>query len=400
MKCRTGFQYNGRMLTLRKNLSCLLLILFLASVSTSSGQTTQPPLTNAEFERISLELSEDNGFFPTDNLVSNETSYLHVAPQIREITRAGQAYIGVGPEQNFTYIVHSRPSLVFVIDIRRDNLLHHLWLKELFLQSNDRAEYLSLLFGKPLGEQERPDQTADARVLLRFIEELPTDARFSEKTIRHLWKSTRDRYPRLTTERDWASFHRIAREFRTGGPQIAYEIPGRPELNFFPSWASLMVETDLEENLGNYLNHEESFQFLRTLQTENRLIPVVGNFAGGKALRGIGSTLKNRGLSVSVFYLSNVEFYLFRNATLENFLENVADLPLDSNSLLIRSYFNQLTGYRDPHPDAITGHLSVSLLQKMQRFVELGRQEPYRDYWDLVTRDYIPIPQVVTTADP
>ena len=56
-------------------------------------------------------LSEPAGYFDTDNLISNERSYLHVAPALRELARraAGGVYLGVGPDQNFSYIAHARP---------------------------------------------------------------------------------------------------------------------------------------------------------------------------------------------------------------------------------------------------------------------------------------------------
>src|SRR4030095_5831246 len=74
------------------------------------------------------ELSEPGGSFDTDNLSSNERSYLHILPALRQV-RGGGAYIGVGPDQNFSYIAAARPSIAFLIDVRRDNLLLHLLFK-------------------------------------------------------------------------------------------------------------------------------------------------------------------------------------------------------------------------------------------------------------------------------
>ena len=95
-------------------------------------------------------LSEPDGYFDTDNLISNERSYLEVLPELERRSVRGGAYIGVGPDQNFSYIAHIRPSVAFILDIRRDNLLLHLLFKALFQQSRTRVEYLALLFGRPV----------------------------------------------------------------------------------------------------------------------------------------------------------------------------------------------------------------------------------------------------------
>src|SRR5690606_36464432 len=60
------------------------------------------PLPDSTFARLIAELSEPGGYFDTDNLISNEASYLHVAQDLRELRGRGGAYIGVGPDQNFS----------------------------------------------------------------------------------------------------------------------------------------------------------------------------------------------------------------------------------------------------------------------------------------------------------
>ena len=65
-------------------------------------------------------------------------------------------YLGVGPEQNFTYIVALRPKLAFIVDIRRGNMNEHLLYKAFIELSADRADFLSRLFARP-----RPAGSAD-----------------------------------------------------------------------------------------------------------------------------------------------------------------------------------------------------------------------------------------------
>jgi len=119
---------------------CLTLLCVLAP----SGQ---PGKATAFATRVA-ELSEPEGAFDTDNLISNERSYLHVVPALRNGGVKGGAYIGVGPDQNFSYIAQVRPAIAFIVDIRRDNLLLQLLFKALFAEAPTRIDYVMLLFGR------------------------------------------------------------------------------------------------------------------------------------------------------------------------------------------------------------------------------------------------------------
>jgi hypothetical protein len=76
---------------------------------------------------------------------------------------------------------------------------------------------------------------------------------------------------------------------------------------FFPTFRGILLERELDGDLGNFLAREEDYRFVRELHLQNRIIPVVGDFAGPKALRPIRGYLKEKGYSVSAFYTSNVE---------------------------------------------------------------------------------------------
>lgn len=124
----------------------LLVLVLLASATGSGGQSLwrlrgQPDqgLPAAEFSRLFRDLSEEGGYFRSDNFTSNETSYLHVVDKLRELGATGGAYIGVGPEQNFTYIAKVRPRIAFIIDIRRQALIQHLMFKAIFHLASDRV---------------------------------------------------------------------------------------------------------------------------------------------------------------------------------------------------------------------------------------------------------------------
>jgi len=106
-------------------------------------------LTDQEFWKLSFDLSEPDGRFQSDNLLSNEIVFTRIVPELLKRTQPGGVYMGVGPEQNFTYIAAIKPKIAIITDIRRGNLHMHLMYKALFELSKDRAEFVSRLFTKP-----------------------------------------------------------------------------------------------------------------------------------------------------------------------------------------------------------------------------------------------------------
>ena len=101
------------------------------AVACGAGSRSAPAqLSDEEFWNLSTRLSEPPGAFRhSENLVSNEELFPHT---IRLLRARGGVYIGVGPEQNFSYIARIRPSMAFIIDIRQENRNLHLLYKALF----------------------------------------------------------------------------------------------------------------------------------------------------------------------------------------------------------------------------------------------------------------------------
>src|ERR1041385_3764850 len=118
-------------------------------ISTSQNTAQTAPISAAEFSRMVQEFSEPGGFFHSDVFTSNETSYLQVVGKLKELGISGGAYIGVAPEQNFTYIAKIRPSIAFIIDIRRQAIIQHLMYKAIFHLAQNRAQFLAILFSRP-----------------------------------------------------------------------------------------------------------------------------------------------------------------------------------------------------------------------------------------------------------
>src|SRR5688572_18045872 len=126
-------------------------LLLVATVWLAPPARTALPerLSDDQFWTLITESSEPGGSFRSDNLLSNELLMQHVIPDLLRAAQPGRAYLGVGPEQNFTYISAVKPSMAFIVDIRRGNLNLHLLYKALFEMSADRADFVSRLFSKP-----------------------------------------------------------------------------------------------------------------------------------------------------------------------------------------------------------------------------------------------------------
>ena len=300
----------------------------------------------------------------------------------------GGAYVGVGPDQNFSYIAQIRPRVAIIIDIRRDNMLQHLLFKALFGMSRNRAEFLSLLFGRPAPPNLTAWSARSAEAIVDWLEGERVDpARFA---------TTRDEVRRRVLATgiplDSADLAKIAENhaaFVTGGPSLQFTSSGRPPRPYYPTYRRLMLETDLDGRQSSYLASEAAFEFVRELQADNLVIPVVGDLAGEHAVREIGRFLRERHDTLSAFYTSNVEFYLVRNGQFDEWARNVETLPRNGRSVIIRSYFGGY--YGGAHPDAIPGYFSTQLLQTLESFVKEYRDGAYNSYFDVVSRGLVPL---------
>ena len=309
------------------------------SAAPRAADTLPARLTDEEFWALSQDSSEPNGQFQSDNLVSNEQYLQYVIPDLIKRVPAGGVYLGVGPEQNFTYIAATKPKMVFITDIRRGNLCMHLMYKAIFELSKDRADFLELLFNKrrPAGLSEK----STAHDLSYAFWDVTTSAedvyRANLKRIQnHL---TQTRHLPLSQD-DLAGIEYIYSHFWWDGMVINYNSSNpsaNGRANNMATYGDLMLLTDAQGISWYYLNSEESYRTLKDLEERNLLVPVVGNFAGPKALRAVGKYVRDHGATVSAMYLSNVEQYLTQDGIWNSFCANVASMPLDAKSTFIRS---------------------------------------------------------------
>jgi hypothetical protein len=314
-----------------------------ALVGVRATRSAPPPQSRTTFAAQIASLSEPDGYFDTDNLISNERSYLEVLNDLDKRSVHGGAYIGVGPDQNFSYIAHVKPSIAFILDIRRDNLLLHLLFKALFEQSHTRVEYLALLFGRPVPGDVNSWRTAPIARLVDYIERSAAEPKSVGELRARLDRVVKEFGVPLSSD-DLTTIDRFHRRFIASGLDLQFQSLGRSPQSYYPTYRELLLATDRNGRQGSYLASEDAFQFVKSLQEQNRIIPVTGNLSGPSALVSIGRTMSEKGETLSAFYASNVEFYLERQGNYLRFVNNLGRVPHTNRSVIIRSIFNRGMG--------------------------------------------------------
>jgi hypothetical protein len=354
--------------------------------SVASHRETIPA---AEFVRIIEEFSEEGGYFFSDNFTSNESAYVYVLDKLQKQAGSGGAYVGVGPEQNFTYIAKLRPQIAFIVDIRRQAMIQHLMYKAIFHWAENRAEFLSLLFSKPLAGRDAPKRGSPIERVLDYFAKAPSSAEAFAKNWARLQETIQRDFRFLLSPDDLRDLRYVYEAFYRANLQIAFRLGGANYGGFwgynFPTLVDLIVATDGEGKMGNFLVREEDYAFVRKLHRQNRIIPVVGDFSGTKALAAVAGYLRQNGYPLTAFYTSNVEQFLFDGSLFPNFVANIRRMPLTERSVILRSV--RARGRR--HPAYIPGHRMTPLLQFMSIFLQDYDRGLYTSYWELVTTHYM-----------
>jgi hypothetical protein len=259
----------------------------LQPAATARAERIPATLADSTFWRLSTEMSEAGGYFRSDNFVSNETSYQYVIPDLQRSLTPGGVYLGVAPDQNFTYIVAFRPSIAFIVDIRRQNLLQHLMYKAIIEMSPDRADFLARLFSRP-----RPaglDSASHVDTLLAaFGSAIPDSVVYRKNLAAIMDRLTKQHHFTLSAD-DVHAIEYVYGAFYTAGPEITYSFPnagrGWGGMRGFPTFSLLMAETDGQGARRSYLGSEANYRVLRDYELRNLIVPLVGDFSGDKALR-------------------------------------------------------------------------------------------------------------------
>ena len=374
------------MLSFRFTKAWLLIACILAASTFAAPQNSLP---SAEFSRLIQNFSEEGGYFFSDNFTSNEDSYLMVVDKIKELGATGGAYIGVGPEQNFTYIAKVRPRIAFIVDIRRQAIIQHLMYKAIFQLSPTPADFLSRLLSRPMKEKP-PGPNDSITDVVAYLSGIPADNHVYTENLAAVSRIIQQDFKFSLSKEDQESLDYVYRNFCNQGFDIGFDVNGTWGRRFghLPVLKEIILQKDLKGKLGNFLASMDDYGFVRDMQRRNMIIPVVGDFSGKKALAKVGDYLRKNGYVVSVFYASNVEIVLFNygmgSGTFPGFAENIRKLPTNDRSLLIRSTF-----YYYGHPLQLPGYSLCTMLQNISVFLRDFAEGRYRDYRDLIRTHYI-----------
>ncbi len=311
------------------------LVAALGFMASAAVAQIPPRLTDQEFWRLASEFSEPDGTYHSENLVSNEIRFQQIVPELARKAKPGGVYVGVGPEQNFTYITAVRPSMAFIVDIRRGNLDLHLIYKALFEMSADRPEFVSRLFSRARPAGLSSASTA-SEIFNAFRRAVPSQALY-DQNLKDIKNHLITKHGFKLSDVDLRGINFVYGNFFRSGPELRYQFTAGGSPNGVPTYFQLMTTTDLQKQNRSYLATEDAFKYLKDLQTRNLIVPVVGNFAGPKALRAVGAYLKEKKAVVGTFYTSNVEQYLLQDGIWNNFCSSVSTFPLDAASIFIRS---------------------------------------------------------------
>jgi hypothetical protein len=313
---------------------CAMLAAMLSAfvLPAKAADTIPAAYSDAEFWRMIDAFSEPNGAYQYENFVSNEISFQTAIPEMKRQTKAGGVYLGVGPEQNFTYIAALEPKVAFIIDIRRQNLVELLLYKALFEISADRADFASRLFSRKRPAGLGPDSTAAD--IIQAFEQLPADDKLYAETLAAVRDNLIKKHGFKPVGDDEQKIEYVFNVFFRGGPRMNYAFASSSPNQLVPSYKWLMLVTDTRGENWAFLNTESRFKFVKGMQEKNLIVPLVGDFAGPKTLKALGRYLKEQSAVVSLFYISNVEDYIAPKWS--EYVSNLKALPQDDHSLLLR----------------------------------------------------------------
>jgi hypothetical protein len=312
---------------------------FAASAHAQTGAARELPdrLSDAEFWKLVNDISEPGGYFRIeDNYTSNEMEIGQLQTMLRDAHISGGVYMGVGPEQNFSYIAAVRPRMAFICDIRRQAVMQHLMFKAVFEQSPDRAAYISMLFAKP-----RPpglDSLTPIQQIWDTYRTVPSNDSLAAKNYAAIVERLTKTQGFTFTADELDKLRAVYDAFVRWGPGITTRgsMSGRGGGLSFADLTGGVY--DAKGQVQSFLSTEDNYRYVKSLHDKNLIVAVSGDFGGPKAIRAIGAYLKDHGATVSAFYVSNVEQYLFQDRKERIFDDNVATLPMDSTSVFIRPY--------------------------------------------------------------
>jgi hypothetical protein len=241
------------------------------------------------------------------------------------IKNLGGGYVGVGTDQNFTFIAWARSEYAYLMDFD-------------------------------------PVVVGINRIHLHFIDISP-----DYKTFRNLWipkdkrtslKIIRDRFQKDPDYTTILKAYYIATGTRTWSP--------------VPERLRTLERLTRRHTLKTFVDQPADYDYIRTLVKQGRIRAVPGNLNGTKTLMSINDAVRSLGVPIRVLYTSNAEDY-FRSYTKE-FRQNICDIPVDEKGILIRTCSVRAKYMGFPEGELIPAkpyHYNVQPLKNMQEWMKI-----------------------------
>jgi hypothetical protein len=304
----------------------------------STSATLPTRIEDAEYWKLINDLAEPGGYFRIpDNFTSNEMEVGWIFTRLQDQKLSGGVYLGVGPEQNLSYIASIRPKMAVLFDIRRQAMVQHQIFKAVFELAPDRADFISMLFAKP--RPAKLDSTTGIQPIWDAFWYVPTDTALARRNYDAIRNQLTKKHGFTFTDYENTMMKNVYDAFIAYGPVITTnggQSGGRQPANTFADMTG--YSPDAGGVPRSFLSSEDNYRYLRNLHLNNLILTVTGDFGGPKAIRAVADYLKARNAVVSAFYVSNVEQYLFMDGKQAQFYANVAALPIDEKSVFIRPY--------------------------------------------------------------
>ncbi|MDQ6611961.1 MAG: hypothetical protein M3Y64_05980, partial [Gemmatimonadota bacterium] len=246
------------------------------------------------------------------------------------------------------------------------------------------VEYLALWLGKRVPPDVGSWSAKSVEAIVAYMDATPTTDASASAAHSVVNADVRKMGVTLNPS-DLATISRFHGEFIAAGLALRFNTAGRAPQWYYPTLKQLLLERDLEGKAAGYLASEADFQYVKSMERRNLVVPVIGDLGGTHALMAIGAFMTQHGEKLSAIYPSNAEDYVMRDGKFATYAKSILALPRDSHSVMIRSFFGGPS-----HPEAVTGYYSTQLLQKVDDFAAGVAAGGYGSYRELV-RSYLPL---------
>ncbi|MFM7319838.1 MAG: hypothetical protein ACKO5E_23060 [bacterium] len=326
---------------------------------------------------IQILSDKPSGPASADNLMTNEDSIASVVDELDGKVPTGQVYLGVGPDQNFTLMAYARPAMSFIIDYRRKNQLLHFLHQALLQLSESRMEYLENFWARRFSGQQNHQKPLSAEAIMAGFEKAELD----QKKLREVQEKVKA-VIRLLHDFSPDDLNEIAKiQARLAGPG--------PETRFlalkmYPTIRQMITGPSRSGKPGHWLASDESYATVRQLSSSGHIYPITGDWSANSrgnetVFSKLGAYLRREKRQVGCYYISDVEFFLFRSGRFSDYLANLGQLPWHPSAVVIRTSTREIS-----HRERVAGQSSTTVCRPVQAFLEachLGKINRWEDLW-------------------